>query len=74
MENNDRNKPECESVTIPLSLIRAMTVGIIEALADWHEERKIVDYDTDKCFLAMIASVEAAMEAIGAEGHNMTIQ
>jgi hypothetical protein len=59
---------------IPLSLIHALSVGLLRALDEWQEERGIEEMDADKCVVAMAAAVSAAMEMLTSENEGFTIQ
>lgn len=74
MADDDGQESDGDSVLIPLSLIHALTFGMLHALDEWHEARGIEEPDMDRCFVAMIASVEAAMERLGQDVPHPTIQ
>jgi hypothetical protein len=74
MEDDDRDGPERDTVLIPLSLIRALSDGLLGALDEWQEERGIEEMDADRCVVAMAAAVNAAMESLTSANEGMTIQ
>jgi hypothetical protein len=74
MEDDDGNEPELDAVLIPLSLIQALSVGLLRALDEWQEERDIDGIDADRCLVAMAAAVSAAMESLTSANERMTIQ
>jgi hypothetical protein len=47
---------------------------MLHVIDEWHEDRGIIEVDRRKCFVAMIASVEAAMETLSNESGTETIQ
>jgi len=47
---------------------------MLHVIDEWHEARGIVELDGNRCFVAMMASVEAAMEALHNESGKATIQ
>jgi hypothetical protein len=74
MEDDDGDWTGRESVLIPLSLIQALSVGLLRALDEWQEERGIEEMDADRCVVAMAAAVSAAMESLTSANEGMTIQ
>lgn len=74
MEDDDGNEPELDAVLIPLSLIQALSVGLLRALDEWQEERGIEEMEASRCFVAMAAAVNAAMECLSGETEGVTIQ
>jgi hypothetical protein len=74
MEDDKWNGSECDAVLIPLSLIHALSVGLLRALDEWQEERGIEEMDADRCVVAMAAAVSAAMEMLTSENEGFTIQ
>jgi hypothetical protein len=74
MEDGDGNGEEFHAVVVPISLIHALTFEMLHVIDEWHEDRGIIELDGDKCFVAMMASVEAAMEALHNESGKATIQ
>ena len=74
MEDDDGNEPELDAVLIPLSLIQALSVGLLRALDEWQEERGIEEIEASRCFVAMAAAVNAAMDCLSGENEGMTIQ
>jgi hypothetical protein len=74
MEDDKWNGSERDAVLIPLSLIHALSVGLLRALDEWQEERGIEEMDADRCVVAMAAAVSAAMEMLTGENEGMTIQ
>lgn len=74
MEDDDGNEPRSESVLIPLSLIHALSVGLLRALDEWQEERGIEEMDAERCVVAMAAAVNAAMESLTSDNEGMTLQ
>jgi len=59
---------------VPLSLIHALTFEMLHVLDQWHEDRKIQEIDIHRCFAAMMAATEAAMEQLDNEGGEITLQ
>jgi hypothetical protein len=59
---------------IPLSLIQALSVGLLRALDEWQEERGIDEMDPSRCFVAMAAAVNSAMECLSGENEGVTLQ
>jgi hypothetical protein len=74
MEDGNGESKEFHSVIVPISLIHALTFEMLHVIDEWHEDRGIIELDGDKCFVAMMASVEAAMEALHNESGKATIQ
>lgn len=74
MADDSGEESEFSTVLIPLSLIRALSAGLLTALEEWQEERGIEQMDVDRCAVAMIASVEAAMEVVSYKAPKATIQ
>ena len=74
MEDDDWANCDCPPVLIPVSLIKSLTEAILEVLGDWHDERGIEEPDVNRCLVAMVASVDAAMEALTGEETGVTIQ
>jgi hypothetical protein len=74
MEDDDGNEPELDAVLIPLSLIQALSVGLLRALDEWQEERGIEEMEASRCFVAMAAAVNAAMDCLSGENEGMTLQ
>ena len=74
MEDDDGEDAEFHSVIVPISLIHALTFEMLHVIDEWHENRGIFELDTRKCFVAMMASVEAAMEKLNNESGAETIQ
>lgn len=74
MENDDWADCDCPPVLIPVSLIKSLTEAMLEVIGDWHDERGIDQPDVNRCFVAMVASVEAAMETLAGEDAGVTIQ
>lgn len=74
MEDDDGNWAGRDSVLIPLSLIQALSVGLLRALDEWQEERGIDEMDANRCFVAMAAAVNAAMDCLSDENEGGTLQ
>lgn len=74
MEDDSGEDKEFHAVVVPISLIHALTFEILHVIDEWHEDRGIIELDGDKCFVAMMASVEAAMELLHNESGKATIQ
>jgi len=74
MEDGDGDGEELHAVVVPISLIHALTFEMLHVIDEWHEARGIVELDGNKCFVAMMASVEAAMETLHNESGKATIQ
>lgn len=74
MEDDDGDWAGRESILIPLSLIQALSDGLLRALDEWQEERGIDGIDADRCLVAMAAAVSAAMESLTNANERMTIQ
>ena len=74
MEDDDGNWAGRDSVLIPLSLIQALSVGLLRALDEWQEERGIDEIEASRCFVAMAAAVNAAMDCLSAENEGGTLQ
>jgi hypothetical protein len=74
MDNDGGEDAEFGAVIVPISLIHALTFEMLHVIDEWHEDRGIIEVDRRKCFVAMIASVEAAMETLSNESGTETIQ
>jgi hypothetical protein len=74
MEDDNGNEPELDAVLIPLSLIQALSVGLLRALDEWQEERGIEEIEASRCFVAMAAAVNAAMDCLSGETEGVTLQ
>ena len=74
MEDDNGDESGSESVLIPLSLIQALSVGLLKALDEWQEERGIEEMTDIRCFLAMGAAVEFAMVCLTGEYKGVTLQ
>jgi hypothetical protein len=74
MEDGEGDGEEFHAVVVPISLIHALTFEMLHVIDEWHEARGIVELDGNRCFVAMMASVEAAMEALHNESGKATIQ
>jgi len=74
MENDGGEGQKFRSVIVPISLIHALTFEMLHVIDEWHEARGIIELDGNKCFVAMMASVEAAMETLHNESGKATIQ
>jgi hypothetical protein len=74
MEDDGGEDQEFHSVIVPISLIHALTFEMLHVIDEWHEARGIIELDGNKCFVAMMASVEAAMETLHNESGKATIQ
>ena len=74
MEDDDGNDSGPDAVLIPLSLIHALSVGLLRALDEWQEERGIEEMEASRCFVAMAAAVNAAMDCLSGENEGVTLQ
>jgi hypothetical protein len=74
MEDDSGEDEEFHSVVVPISLIHALTFEMLHVIDQWHEDRGIVQLDGHRCFVAMMASVEAAMETLNNESGKATLQ
>jgi hypothetical protein len=74
MEDDDGNEPELDAVLIPLSLIKALSDGLLRSLDEWQEERGIEEMEASRCFVAMAAAVNAAMDCLSGETEGVTLQ
>ena len=74
MEDGEGDSEEFHAVVVPISLIHALTFEMLHVIDQWHEDRGIVELDRNKCFVAMMASVEAAMETLNNESGRVTLQ
>lgn len=74
MEDDDGEDTEVSAVIVPVSLIHALTFEILHTIDTWHEDRNIDEVDLSKCFVAMMASVDAAMERLSNSSGNETLQ
>ena len=74
MEDDDGNDSGPDAVLIPLSLIQALSVGLLRALDEWQEERGIDGIHADRCLVAMAAAVSAAMESLTSDNEGVTLQ
>lgn len=74
MEDDGGEDAEFRSVIVPISLIHALTFEMLHVIDEWHGDRGIIELDSNKCFVAMMASVEAAMETLHNESGRATLQ
>ena len=74
MADDSGEESDFSAVLIPLSLIKALSVGLLTALEEWQEERGIEEMGTERCIVAMLAAVNAAMECLSSETTGVTIQ
>ena len=74
MADDSGEEPEFSAVLIPLSLIKALSVGLLTALEEWQEERDIEEMESERCVVAMLAAVNTAMEFLSSETAGVTIQ
>jgi hypothetical protein len=74
MEDGEGDSEEFHAVVVPISLIHALTFEMLHVIDQWHEDRGIVQLDGHRCFVAMMASVEAAMETLNNESGKATLQ
>lgn len=74
MEDDDGEDTEISAVIVPVSLIHALTFEMLHTIDEWHEDRGIDEVDLNKCFVAMMASVEAAMERLSNSSGQETLQ
>jgi hypothetical protein len=74
MEDDDGEETGFHSVVVPLSLIHALTFEMLHVIDQWHEDRKIEEIDIHRCFAAMMAAAEAAMEHLDNDGEEITLQ
>lgn len=63
-----------ESVIVPVSLIHKLSFEMVCALEEWHAERGIDEVDVNKCFIAMMAAVDATMERMTNAAQEHTLQ
>ena len=74
MEDDNGDESGLDAVLIPLSLIQALSVGLLRALDEWQEERGIEEIEASRCFVAMAAAVNSAMECLTSDNEGVTIQ
>jgi hypothetical protein len=74
MEDDNGDESGLDAVLIPLSLIQALSVGLLRALDEWQEERGIEEMEASRCFVAMAAAVNAAMDCLSGETEGVTLQ
>ena len=71
--DDDYGKEHC-GVVVPVSLIIALTDSLLTQIDKWHEDRGIEDLNIQKCVVAMMAAVDAAVEAIDGYPDGPTLQ
>lgn len=74
MEDDDGENDEISTVIVPVSLVHNLTFEMLHAIDAWHEDRGIDEIDLSKCFVAMMASVDAAMEQLSNSSGKETLQ
>lgn len=74
MEDDDGENDEISTVIVPVSLVHNLTFEMLHAIDAWHEDRGIDEIDLSKCFVAMMASVDAAMERLSNSAGKETLQ
>lgn len=74
MEDDDGENDEISTVIVPVSLVHNLTFEMLHAIDAWHEDRGIDEIDLSKCFVAMMASVDAAMERLSNSSGKGTLQ
>ena len=74
MEDDDGENDEISTVIVPVSLVHNLTFEMLHAIDAWHEDRGIDEIDLSKCFVAMMASVDAAMERLSNSAVKETLQ
>jgi len=47
---------------------------LLRALDEWQEERGIDEMDASRCFVAMAAAVNSAMECLTSDNEGVTLQ
>lgn len=62
-----------DAVIVPVSLVHKLAFEMVCALEEWHAERGIDEVDVSKCFVAMMAAVDATMERMtnAAKAHTL---
>jgi len=74
MEDDDGEDAGFHSVIVPISLIHALTFEMLHVIDQWHEDRKIEEIDIHRCFAAMMAATEAALEQLNNDEQPETLQ
>lgn len=74
MEDDDGENDEISTVIVPVSLVHNLTFEMLHAIDAWHEDRGIDEIDLSKCFVAMMASVDAAVERLSNSSGKETLQ
>ena len=74
MEDDDGESTEVSAVIVPVSLVHALTFEMLHTIDEWHEDRSINEIDLSKCFVAMMAAVDAAMERLSNSSGQETLQ
>lgn len=74
MDDDDGDQTEYDTVIVPVSLIHKLSFEMVCALEEWHEERQLEEVDLQKCFVAMMAAVEATMERMTNASKGQTLQ
>lgn len=74
MEDDSGEDSEYQSVMVPLSLIHALTFEMLHVIDQWHEDRGIDHIDIPRCFNAMLAAIQAALEQLDGTGAKETLQ
>jgi len=57
-----------------VSLIAMLSEGMLDILDRWHEDRGIHDMNVSVCVMAMLAAIDASVEAMRAFPDGMTMQ
>lgn len=64
MDSNDRQESgEC-GISVPVELIKDVTIAIITALNKWHHDQGSDHYEMHQCIAAIMASADAAVDLI----------
>jgi hypothetical protein len=74
MERDDWEDDETSAVIVPVSLIHALTFEMLHTIDTWHEDRNLDEVNLSKCFVAMMAAVDAAMERLSNSSGQETLQ
>lgn len=74
MEDDDGEESGFCSVTVPVSLIHALTFEMLHVIDQWHHDRNITEVDIPRCFTAMIAAIEATLEQLDGSNRKETLQ
>ena len=74
MEDDSGEDTEVSAVIVPVSLIQSLSFEMLHTIDSWHEDRGIDEVDLSKCFVAMMAAVEATMERLSNSSGQETLQ